>query len=156
MLFLSECGVYVLFIIAANFNNMQENTENWTREYVTVDYDKGVNCLCVAMVGYATYEEFVGVAEYEYQMIRRYKIENLLINLKGISVYPQGGQEYIKDVWFARITGEGVRKVAFVVPEDIFGKIAMDEAHVSEMNFDLVVQYFSSDATAKDWLKMKA
>jgi len=136
---------------------MTENIEKWTREYVSVGYNKNLNCLCVAMLGFATYEEFVGVAEYEYEMIKKYSIENLLINLQAISIYPPGGQEYIKDVWFGRITTEGIRKVAFVVPEDIFGKISMDEAHKDERNyFDLVVKYFSTEDSAKEWLKTSA
>ena len=40
-----------------------------------------------------------------------------------MKIYAKGNEEYIKATWFPKMEVLGLKKVAFIVPKDIFAKI---------------------------------
>jgi hypothetical protein len=100
--------------------------------------------------GLVTYDEFVEVSEYEFEMIRHYKLKKCFVNLREMSAYPTGGQDYVKNIWFPRVIKEGIQMLAFVVPDDIFVKVSMVEAH--DPQGTLTIQYFDEENRALAWL----
>lgn len=124
---------------------------DFIRSYVTAVHNAEAACLQVTFKGFINYDELVEVIAYEFEMIRHYKLKKCFVNLRDISVYPEGGQEYIRQVWFPQAIKHGVRLVAFVVPDDMFGKMSMQEAHNYPQS-DLLMKYFNDADNALAWL----
>ncbi len=120
------------------------------REGVTCIHNPNAACLQVMFRGSVTYDEFVEVSEYEFEMIRHYKLKKCLVGLREMSAYPVGGQDYVKNIWFSRVIKEGIQMLAFVVPDDIFVKVSMVEAHDPQST--LTIQYFDEEDRALAWL----
>jgi hypothetical protein len=123
----------------------------FTREYASIDYISELSCLRLTFQGFMTYEELIEISEFEYQLISSHKITGMLINLQLISIYPEGGSAYIKNVWFPTISSMGIRYVGFVVPEDLFSQLSMRDAHDGEEQFNVDIEYFSDEDSAKLW-----
>src|SRR5688572_18573053 len=98
---------------------------DFIRSYVKAAHNAGAACLDVTYKGFIKYHELVEVVQYEFEMIRHYKLKKCIVNLREINVYPDGGEEYIKNVWFPQVIKEGLQVLAFVVPDDTFGKMSM-------------------------------
>jgi hypothetical protein len=124
---------------------------DFIRSYVTAVHNAEAACLQVTFKGFIKYDELVEVIAYEFEMIRHYKIKKCLVNLREISVYPDGGQEYIKNVWFPQVIQEGMQVAAFVVPDDTFGKMSMQEAHTYPQS-TLLMKHFNDADHAITWL----
>lgn len=124
---------------------------DFIRSYVTAVHNAEAACLHVTFKGFIKYDELVEAIAYELEMIRHYKLKKCLVNLREISVYPDGGQEYIRDVWFPQVIKEGIEFAAFVVPDDTFGKISMQEAHNYPQS-NLLMKHFNGADHALAWL----
>jgi hypothetical protein len=124
---------------------------DFIRSYVTAVHNAEAACLQVTFKGFINYDELVEVIAYEFEMIRHYKIRKCLVNLHEMSVYPNGGQEYIKNVWFPQVIKDGMQVAAFVVPDDAFGKMSMQEAHTYPES-TMLVKYFNDADHALAWL----
>lgn len=127
---------------------------DFIRSYVTAVHNAEAACLQVTFKGFINYDELVEVIAYEFEMIRHYKIKKCLVNLREISVYPDGGQEYIKEVWFPQVIKDGMRIAAFVVPDDTFGKMSMQEAHNYPQS-NLLMKHFNDEEQALAWLMLQ-
>lgn len=127
---------------------------DFIRSYVTAVHNAEAACLQVTFKGFINYDELVEVIAYEFEMIRHYKIKKCLVNLREISVYPDGGQEYIKEVWFPQVIKDGMQIAAFVVPDDTFGKMSMQEAHNYPQS-NLLMKHFNDAEQALAWLVLQ-
>lgn len=127
---------------------------DFIRSYVTAVHNAEAACLQVTFKGFINYDELVEVIAYEFEMIRHYKIKKCLVNLREISVYPDGGQEYIKEVWFPQVIKDGMQIAAFVVPDDTFGKMSMQETHNYPQS-NLLMKHFNDEEQALAWLMLQ-
>jgi len=67
-----------------------------------------------------------------------------------MSVYPVGGQELVKNVWFPQMIKEGIKILALVVSHNIFAKMSMHETH--SPHGTLIINYFNDEGDALVWL----
>ncbi|HEY8935544.1 MAG TPA: hypothetical protein VIM65_10010 [Cyclobacteriaceae bacterium] len=102
--------------------------------------------------GYLTYDELVGITEYSYNIIVHHSLGKCLINLRQMSVYPEGAVNYLRNTWYPKIAAAGINYVAIVEPEDLFGKISMQVTHEGENVHKLKKSYFTDEESAKAWL----
>ena len=122
-------------------------TENACAVYVSEQEYVDLKCN-----GFFSYEEVVGVTEYVYEMLRFYNVKKCVVNLKQVKIYPSGAEEYLRDVWYRKLLETGVDRIAFVVPEDIFGKTSMIVVHAGNAIKKIQRQYFTDEEQAKEWL----
>ena len=66
------------------------------------------------------------------------------------SVYPVGGQELVKNVWFPQMIKEGIKILALVVSHNIFAKMSIHETRSPHGN--LIINYFNDEGDALAWL----
>ncbi|HEY9006191.1 MAG TPA: hypothetical protein VIM75_08660 [Ohtaekwangia sp.] len=125
--------------------------ETLIAEYGSVVYDRKVDCLHLTCKGFLSYEELVELLERAYKLILRHQLSKCLINLQKIEVYPEGATEYLQQVWYLNMIAGGIQHVAYVVPDDVFGSMAMKEVHLEELP-GLVRQYFTNEESAQAWL----
>ncbi|MFD1002762.1 hypothetical protein ACFQ21_25780 [Ohtaekwangia kribbensis] len=102
--------------------------------------------------GFFSYEEVVALTEYACEMLRFYNLSKCAINLQHIKIYPSGAEEYLRDIWYRRLVEAGVNRIAYVVPEDIFGRASMTVVHAGEAASKIQRKYFGDESSAKEWL----
>ncbi len=122
--------------------------------YVQVSYNREFDCLQVKFKGFIPYDSFVKILQHEYAMIRYYKLKKCIIDLREIGIYAPGVSELVKNEWFGQVLKNGVKNIAFVVPENVFGQQSMNKAHqtVKEKN-PLTMEYFKDLPTAQQWIE---
>lgn len=80
--------------------------------------------------------------------------KKLLYDTRGLKVMPPALQDWINEIWFPQANILGVSHMAFIVPENIFGKISMEQTNSkSEIVGKIEIQYFKNQGSAKDWIK---
>lgn len=127
--------------------------ENFSTKHATVVYEADLVAFHATFFNFVPHPEFIKTVEFEYKMVEYYQLKNALIDLRQIKVYAEGNDEYIKNTWFPKMIKLGLKKVAFVVPQDLFAKVTMQKAHTtkkSEVNIDM--NHFQTIEEAKKWL----
>jgi hypothetical protein len=126
---------------------------DFIRDYVKIVHNAQAACMEVTFTGFISYDELVEAVEYEFKMIQHYKLKKCLVNLRDISIYPEGGEEYIKAVWFPGVIKSGIRATAFIIPDDAFGKMSMEEAHSYTLEAEVMTyDHFNDQDAARKWL----
>lgn len=128
--------------------------EGLKEKNAVVVHDKELNCLYVHLSGFIPYDNLIKALEYEFKMIRHYMLKKCIVDIREIKVYPAGGAEYIKDVWFPQIEKDGVKLVAFIVPASVFGEVSMKAAHdkVEKQN-KVQIKNFQDLDSARHWIR---
>ncbi|HEY9049016.1 MAG TPA: hypothetical protein VIN08_24115 [Ohtaekwangia sp.] len=109
-------------------------------------------CIDLKCDGFFSYEEVVALTEYTCEMLRFYNLNRCMINLQHVKIYPSGAEEYLRDVWYRKLVDAGVNRIAYVVPEDIFGRASMAVVHAGDAARKIQRKYFVDESGAKEWL----
>jgi hypothetical protein len=119
-------------------------------------YDSRTNAAIGTFVGFLSPEEFKTVANQLLGIIETKRLKKQLNDIKQMKVLKPEVQEWLNTDWFPRAQKIGLRYFAFVVPDDIFGKMSMDGANKNAQNaFGIEIQYFNNLDAAKNWLISK-
>lgn len=121
---------------------------------VEVQVEMQLNALSIKFLGFVSFDDFIKIAEYEYELIRQNKLNKCIVDLRQIPVYDSGMPEYIKDVWFPTVHTLGIQHVACVVPQALLGQRSMARAHKdADSSTGMLVENFKDDKEAMAWLK---
>jgi len=119
-------------------------------------YDVSTNAAIGTFIGFLSPDEFKTIANQLLNIIETKKIKKQLNDVKQMKVLKPEVQEWLNTVWFPKAQKIGLRYFAFVVPDDIFGKMSMDGANKNASKvFDIEIQYFNTLENAKNWLISK-
>jgi len=128
-------------------------SENKTTNAV---YDSRTNAAIGTFVGFLTPEEFKTVANQLLSILETKRLKKQLNDIKQMKVLKPEVQEWLNTDWIPRAQKIGLKYFAFVVPDDIFGKMSMDGANKNAQNaFGIEIQYFNNVDAAKNWLISK-
>lgn len=86
------------------------------------------------------------------QTVREKKVRSLLINQRDIKVLSGEVQSLILNN-ATKIVDSGVRRVAIVVPKDVFALAAVSKIHSQSKITGVAVQLFSSESDGVEWLR---
>jgi hypothetical protein len=109
-------------------------------------------CVKLKCRGFLSYQQVVYVTGYAFEMIQHYNLCKCIVNLQESKGYPQGAEEYLRDIWYPRMAAAGVCRIAFVVSESIFGRASMLVVHAGEAIMKIERQYFADEESAGEWL----
>lgn len=119
-------------------------------------YDQSTNAAIGTFIGFLSPDEFKLVANQLLNILETKKIKKQLNDIKQMKVLKPEVQEWLNTEWFPKAQKIGLRYFAFVVPDDIFGKMSMDGANKNASKvFDIEIQYFNTVENAKKWLISK-
>ena len=119
-------------------------------------YDSRTNAAIGTFVGFLTPDEFKTVANQLLGILETKRLKKQLNDIKQMKVLKPEVQEWLNTDWFPRAQKIGLKYFAFVVPDDIFGKMSMDGANKNAQNaFGMEIQYFNNLDAAKNWLISK-
>lgn len=87
------------------------------------------------------------------QLIKDYRCERWLADTKNMGVIKRVDQEWTHEVWFPQVATLGLKKMALIVPENVFGELSaknvMDKARDKNLIKD---RYFMNTELAIKWL----
>ncbi|HCT29183.1 MAG TPA: hypothetical protein DIW31_00250 [Bacteroidales bacterium] len=119
-------------------------------------YDMKTNAAIGTFIGFLSPEEFKAIANQLLDILESKKIKKQLNDIKLMKVLKPEVQEWLNTEWFPKAQKIGLRYFAFVVPDDIFGKMSMDGANKKAKDtFGIEIQYFNTLENAKNWLISK-
>lgn len=119
-------------------------------------YDVSTNAAIGTFIGFLSPDEFKTIANQLLNILEKKMIKKQLNDIKQMKVLKPEVQEWLNTVWFPKVQKIGLRYFAFVVPDDIFGKMSMDGANKNASKvFDIEILYFNTLDNAKNWLISK-
>ena len=138
--------------MSINLNTIIMETNMTSKAY----FDKESNAAIGEFVGFLKPDEFKSIANKLIQMLEEKDLKRQINDVKLMKVLSQDTQNWLNTDWFPRAKEAGLKFFAFVVPEDIFGKMSMKGANRKAENMlGIEIQYFSDMELAKDWVKSK-
>lgn len=125
-------------------------------ETSSVIYDIETNAVFGTFIGFLSPDEFKTIGNQQLDIIETKRLKKALNDVKRMKVLKPEVQEWVNNIWFPRAQKLGLKYFAFVVPDDIFGKISMEGANKNAVNsFGIEIQYFNNLDIAKNWLVSK-
>ncbi|MBD0256706.1 MAG: STAS/SEC14 domain-containing protein [Cytophagales bacterium] len=137
-----------------------------TESYLTCHYDETVPVVAHRWSGYVKSEAFrSGIQQClaEYAKIKQSaKLTHLhwLCNATDLKVLQPADSDWVNNEFARELYQNGVRRIAMIVPKDVFAKMAttsfgksVDKQQQQGGITDTIVQYFDSEEKAKQWLK---
>ena len=119
-------------------------------------YDPALNAAMGVFVGYLSPDEFKTIANELLKIQVTKKVNKQINNVKQMKVLKQEVQVWLNDVWFPQAQKNGLKYFAFVLADDIFGKLSTEGANKDASNkFGMEIQNFNTLEDAKQWLNTK-
>ncbi|MGV3589113.1 MAG: hypothetical protein ACO1OF_19060 [Adhaeribacter sp.] len=88
------------------------------------------------------------------ELVKETGITKALIDTRGLKVMVQENQRWIDEVWYPEAKRVGLRHMAFLMPEDFFGRISVETSNRRVIREGIIdVHYFDEEKLAHDWLK---
>ena len=127
--------------------------KNLVEQYASVIYDRKLSSMNVFFEGAISYENMMKVFHYEFRMVRYYRLQKCLIDVRNIQGITPEIKEYINHIWFYTISEEGMKNIAFVGPENILDEVFDTTKQSPERESALKIKYFKDKEAAEGWLK---
>ncbi len=122
----------------------------------TAYYDENTNAAIGTFIGFLTQDEFITIANNLLDILETKKISKQLNDIKKMKVLKPEIDEWLKTIWFPKAKKAGLKYFAFVVPDDIFGKLSMNAVNQKANDSSgIEIQYFNNIEEAKQWLISK-
>ncbi|MEM9673523.1 MAG: hypothetical protein ACFB15_12505 [Cyclobacteriaceae bacterium] len=97
--------------------------------------------------------DFIATCSSALEKLVEYQCNKLIADTTDLGVMGKEKQEFIQQEWFPKAIAIGLKKVAFVVPKDVFGKFGMEKANKEAEGSPIDMKYFDSLEEAKEWIK---
>jgi len=121
-------------------------------ENLTIDH--GTNSILAVFKNYIKEDEFKNFAKDILNKVKTSGKTKLLYDTRDLKVMPQSIQEWINETWFPEANNLGVSHMAFIVPDNIFGKVSMEQTNSKKEKVgNINIQYFNNQANAQEWIK---
>jgi len=129
----------------------------YEEKYGTPEYDPTVPCITATFSGFLNSEQFKSFLNKGLDhLIEKKRIHGMILWLADTRkhvVQPEKDTNWVAEDWNPRALKEGIRHVAFVLPENLFGDLSIkkyaqkNDAQENKMT----VQMFGDVKAAKDW-----
>ncbi|RNI23354.1 STAS/SEC14 domain-containing protein [Rufibacter latericius] len=107
--------------------------------------------------GFLKYHEFKKIAEDSLALVLETGYSKILVDTSKIKVIQKESQDWINNEWFPKAINAGVTHMAFLIPQDFFGKMSVESTnkHMAQRG-DIEIQYFTDAKSARRWLRSKS
>ena len=114
-------------------------------------YNTELELVEVNYTGFLRSVDFIECAKAHLDLMKKQRSKNTLVDIEKMKVLAKESQEFINQIWFSEANKIGVKNIAFVVPESVFGQVSMQTANKTASK-GINVKYFLSRKEAIDWL----
>jgi hypothetical protein len=123
-----------------------------TEPYLQLEIDRPHALLVLHWQGFVPSDEYrEGLLE-ALQVSRQAGLQNWIMDMKHMKVIRQMDQEWTLNTWFPQFQLLGVKRLAFVISEDIFNQMAVSSMVAAiRPKFRAEVEYFQELPSAQRW-----
>jgi hypothetical protein len=131
----------------------------YEEKYGVIEYDASVPCITASFNAFMSSEQFRSFLNKGLDfLIEKKKVHPRILWLADTSkhvVQPDSDTKWVAENWNPRALKAGIRHVAFVLPENVFGNASVKRyADNNDKSTDkMVVQMFGDQKSAKEWFK---
>ena len=119
-------------------------------------YNSKLNIVIWEIKGFVSFEDFKTAAEDTHKLRRKHKSNKQINDINDMKVLSNEIQSYIDKSYFPNAKESGLKHFAFVVPENTFGKLSMENVNKgASEKYDMDIKYFNSQEKAIEWLNTK-
>ncbi len=129
----------------------------YKNRYGRITFNKKTGSLTTMLMGFVPHHDFVDLLTHKYRLILECRPKKCLLDIRTISVFAAGSEEYLKNTWLPLIREDGVKTIAFLVSNDKFGKALRDKILDNTIinTADFCISFFWEINEANNWLKGK-
>lgn len=119
----------------------------------THQYDVDSKTVIANYQGFLDFESFKKICLDTIENLKKHKSHNVLADTSAVKVMPKENQIWIQGVWFPLALQVGMSKIAFLVPNNPFGRASMEAANKEvESGAAVSMRYFFNKDEALAWL----
>lgn len=124
-------------------------------EFVKISFDEAQHLGVAEWNGFLSSKDYRENAVRCLELIEHYELKFWLGDNRKMKAIRQADQQWTVEVMVPRLLASSMRRMANLVSEDIFNKMAVEQMikRVSPLN-NLQIRDFESEAAAMAWLKM--
>ena len=116
-------------------------------------FSSELNTVVCEIEGFLNTEKFMEFGLESNELLKKHSVYKQLNNIKNMKVLTKNIQDWIDEVWFPKAKISGLKYLAFVVPNDTFGKVSMNTVNAdATTKFGIGIEYFTDEEQAKQWL----
>lgn len=118
-----------------------------------VQLDQTNNSIIGVFEGFLQTDEHQAIGNEILDVAKSNGISKLIIDTANLKVIKQETQQWIETDWFPRAAQQGIKFMAFLVPQDVLGKMSTER--VNQKSGGIEIQHVSSMSDAKSWIGSK-
>ena len=116
-------------------------------------FDSVTHTVIATISGRVDSAKFRNFALQEIALIKEKKASKLIVDIAGLGVMNLDDQQWLQKEWNAQAIQNGLQYAAFIVPKDIFGKVAMQKVNQDQKFVKQIsISYFEKVEKAQEWL----
>ncbi|MEO0330474.1 MAG: STAS/SEC14 domain-containing protein [Bacteroidota bacterium] len=97
--------------------------------------------------------DFIAKCNSALEKLAANQCDKLIADTTDLGVMGNEKQEFIQQEWFPKALGSGLKRLAFVVPKDTFGRFGIEKANKEAEGLPIDMKYFGSRKEAIAWIK---
>ncbi|WP_181307764.1 hypothetical protein [Rufibacter sp. XAAS-G3-1] len=119
----------------------------------TNQVDINLRAILTTFEGFLKSPEFKQIAEDSLALVQKTGYSKILADTSRIKIIQRESQQWINEEWFPRAVKAGVTHMAFLIPQDYFGKVSVESTNKPmAQRGDIDIQYFTNEKSARRWL----
>ncbi|MEL6559201.1 MAG: STAS/SEC14 domain-containing protein [Bacteroidota bacterium] len=85
-------------------------------------------------------------------LIAEKNIEGWVAEISNFGVVSKENKDWVNTVWFPSVIGAGLKRMAVVIPSNIFGKMSAEEV-LAKVTDQVHIKHFDKLDSARAWIK---
>lgn len=115
--------------------------------------DQEVGILVAIFDDFMKPEEFKRRCNITLELVKETGLTKVLVDTRRLKVMVQENQRWIDAIWYPAARKAGLERMAFIMPEDFFGKISVETSNRRVVREGVIqVGYFEDEVAARQWL----
>ena len=122
----------------------------------TTIYNSDLDIVIWTISGFVNLNDFKEAANNTHQLRKKHNTSKQINDINNMKVLSNEIQEFIDKSYFPDAKNSGLKYFAFVVPENTFGKLSMENVNKgASEKYNMDIKYFNSQEKAIEWLNAK-
>ena len=122
------------------------------KPHCTIEYDPALKCVIQTWKGFAGSANFRASILKTIEVFEQHEAKSIISNTQNSKVVSPADGAWVAEHANPILISHGLRKIAFIVPENVFARRSVDHFLVETKGQALATQYFADLATAKAWV----
>lgn len=124
-----------------------------SNEACSILYDSDVPCIIMEWHAYGTSAQFRLISENVLQLLIDKSLSKVVADTTNLPIIGSDDQQWVSEDWLPRSIEAGFRACGMVNSRFYFNRVAVDNVVTRVKSDKFRVEYFDSQAAAKEWLK---